>query len=284
MRLPAVRSPRVLAVLLFSTSACAAPASTHERVIEIVADDYSFVAPDTVSPGPAVLRLKNHGSVPHEMIVMRLRPGASVADLFAAQQRGEPFRPSLDGGNAVLFAQPGAIGDGRLRVDLEPGRDYVLWCDFRDGEKMPAHSAMGMFKQIHVGGSAGAASASSSARRVVVDADDYAFGVADTLPAGETDFAMTNSGVQRHEVAFGRLKAGTALAFFFSEYLNGNDVDSLYDDDGAILTAYGGDRNDFAVRIDLIEGRSYVLLCEFSDTPDGPVHAEMGMFKGIEVR
>ncbi len=279
-----MRSLPVLAVLLLSASACAAPSSTHERVIEIVANDYSFVAPDTVSPGPAVLRLTNHGRVPHEMIVMRLRPGASVADLFAAQQSGEPFRPSLDGGNAVLFARPGATGDGRLSVDLEPGRDYVLWCNFRDGEEMPVHSAMGMFKQIHVGGSSGAASASSLARRVVVDVGDYAFGVADTLPAGETEFVMTNSGVQRHEVSFSRLKAGTTPAVFFSEYLNGNDVDSLYDDDGAILTAYGGDQNDFAVRIDLMAGRSYVVLCEFRDTPDAPVHAKMGMFKGIEVR
>jgi hypothetical protein len=117
-----------------------------------------------------------------------------------------------------------------------------------------------------------------------VDATDYVFSAPDTLPPGETDFVMTNSGAQRHEISFSRLKAGTTAAFFFSEYMNGNDIGPLLDDDGAILTAYGGEGNEFAVRIDLLEGRSYVLLCEFSDTPDAPLHAEMGMFRGIEVR
>ena len=279
-----MRNLPVSALLLMVASSCAAPSSSHERIIDVVATDYAFQAPDTVAPGPAVLRLTNRGGVPHEMIVMKLRPGISVADLFAAQQRGEDFRPSLDGGNAVLFAGPGTTGDGRLAVDLEQGRDYALWCNFQDGEGTPTHSTMGMFRQIHVGGSVDAGSASTPPRRVVVDVGDYVFRLADTLAAGEAEFTMTNSGLQRHEVSFGRLKAGTKTAFFFDEYLKGNDVDSLYDDDGAILTAYGGDPNGFAVRIDLIAGRAYVLLCEFSDTPEALSHARMGMFKGIEVR
>ena len=180
--------------------------------------------------------------------------------------------------------QPGAVGDGRLTVDLEAGRDYALWCNFQDREDLPKHSTMGMFRQIHVAGSERGEPAIAPARRVVVEVGDYAFQVADTLAAGEVDFLMRNSGKQRHEMAISRLKAGTTPAFFFGEYLKGNDVDSLYDDDGAILTAYGGDRNDFAIRVDLLPGRSYVLLCEFSDTPEAPVHAKMGMFKGIVVR
>ena len=279
-----MRNPRVLAVLLMAAPGCAAPSPTHEVTIDIVADDYVFVAPDTVAPGRTVLRLTNQGKVPHEVIVMKLRPGASVADLFAAQQRDESFRSLVEGGNAVLFAQPGATGDGRLAVYLEPGRDYALWCNFQDGEGMPAHSTMGMFKQIHVDDSGDAVAGAPPARRVVVDVDDYVFRLPDTLAAGVADFAMVNSGEQRHEVAFGRLTPGTTTAFFFDEYLKGNAVDSLYDDDGAILTSYGGDPNDFTVRIELMAGRSYVLVCEFSDTPEAPIHAKMGMFKGFVVR
>jgi hypothetical protein len=267
-----------------SAAACADSASTSERVIEIIASDYAFTVPDTIDPGPAELRLANHGTVPHEMIIMKLRPGATAADLLALQQRDEPFRPSIDGGNAVLFAQPGATGDGRLSVDFEPGRDYVLWCNFQNADSLPKHSAMGMFKEIHVARSPQAISAHAPVRKETVDATDYAFHLADTLDAGETEFVMTNSGKQRHELSFSRLEAGATAELFYAEYLKGSDVDSLYDDDGAILTAYGGDRNDFAVRIDLIAGRTYVLLCEFSDSPGAPPHAKMGMFKEIVVR
>lgn len=273
--------------LLVGATACIDPSSAHQRVIEIVANDYAFAAPDTVAPGLTELRLANHGKVRHEMIIMKLRPGVTTADLLAAQQRDESFRPSLDGGAAVLFAEPGTTGDGRLGVDLEPGRDYVLWCNFQDADNTPRHSAMGMFRQVHVATSVGGAAqtlAQAPARRVTVGAGDYAFRVADTLDAGEAEFIMTNSGKQRHEVAFGRLKAGVSGALFYAEYLKGSNVDSLYDDDGAVLTAYGGDRNDFSVRIDLLAGRTYVLLCEFSDSLGAQPHAKMGMFKGIVVR
>ena len=278
-----MRSLRVVGLLEIVASACSSPVPAPDRVLNIVALDYAFQVTDTVRPGPTVLQLTNRGAVPHEVIVMKLRAGVSVAHLFAAQQRGESFRPSLDGGVAVLFAGPGTTGDGRLIVNFEVGRDYALWCNFRDTEGAPSHSAMGMFKEIHVAGT-NAELGVKAARKVAVEASDYVFRVADTLPSGLTDFVLTNSGRQRHEVSFARMPAGVSPATFIDEYLKGNDVDSLYDDDGAVLTAYGGEANEVAVRIDLLKGRSYLLLCELADAPDAPPHAKMGMFKGIEVR
>ncbi len=279
-----MRSPLCFASLLIGLVSCITPPSSHERVIDISASDYAFLSPDTVAAGPAVLRFTNHGRVPHEMVIMKLRRGASVKDLVAAEQRGERFRPNLDGGSAVLFAQPGAVGDGRLTVDFEAGRDYVLWCEFQDGDSTPKHSSLGMVKQVHVADSIAATSARAPVRRVTVDVGDYAFRVADTLPAGESDILMRNDGAQRHEVAIGRLKAGTTPQYFFAQYLQDQDVDSLYDDDGAILVAYGGDQNAFTIRVDFLAGRSYVLLCELRDSPEAPKHAKMGMFRGIVVR
>jgi hypothetical protein len=271
-----------LGLLGIALSACS-PSQADERTIDVVAVDYAFEAPDTVEPGPAVLRLTNKGAVAHEVIVMKLRPGVSAVQLLAAQRRDESFRPSLEGGVAVLFANPGTTGDGRLVVDFEAGRDYALWCNFQDGEGAPLHSAMGMFKQIHVGG-AGARLATRPARHVVVDARDYVFRVADTLPAGETEFVLTNSGAHRHEASFGRLASGVAATALPDAYMKGDAVDALLDDDGAVLTAYGGEGNTFAVRINLLSGRTYVLFCELADAPDAPPHAQMGMFKTIQVR
>lgn len=278
----AMRSLCVLSVVGMALSACTATSPAFERVIDIVAMDYRFEVPDTIQPGPAVLQLTNHGAVPHEVIVMKLLPGATVAQLFAAQQRGEP-RPGVDGGVAVLFANPGTTGDGRLIVNFEAGRDYALWCNFEDADGLPPHSAMGMFKGIHVAGAL-AELATMPARQTVVTATDYAFSVPDTLPAGLTDFTLANTGQQRHEIYFVRMPVGISPAAFLAEYLQGNDDDSWYDDDGAVLTAPGGKTNEHAVRIDLLAGRSYVLLCNFSDTPDAPPHGNMGMFKAIEAR
>jgi hypothetical protein len=253
------------------------------RVIEVVARDYAFEVPDTVAPGRVRLTLRNAGKVPHEMIVMKLRRNVSLAQLMAAYDGDLGFRLFLDGGNAVLFAPEGGLGDGALAVDLEPGRDYVLWCNFTDGEGHPEHARLGMFKRIHVREGA-PAPAPVAVPQLVVETGDYAFRLPDTVAAGPTELRIRNTGAQRHEAALSRLKAGASAAFFFAEYLKGHDVDSLYDDDGVILTAYPGDDNRTAILVDFQAGRTYVLLCEFQDAPDAPRHAALGMVKALAVR
>ncbi len=276
-----LRLPLALGIL---AGACTrTPPTPPERVIQVVARDYAFEVPDTVAPGRVRLTLRNEGKVRHEMIVMKLRRNVTVAQLVAAYDGDLGFRPFLDGGNAVLFAPEGGLGDGALVVDLEPGRDYVLWCNFTDGEGHPEHARLGMFKRIHVREGA-PAPAPVAVRQLLVETGDYAFRFPDTVAAGPTELRIRNTGTQRHEAALSRLKAGTSAAFFFAEYLKGHDVDSLYDDDGAILTAYPGDDNRTAIWVDFQPGRTYVLLCEFQDTPDARPHARLGMVKGLAVR
>ncbi|MBC7897806.1 MAG: hypothetical protein H7066_20470 [Cytophagaceae bacterium] len=270
-----------LVLALGVLSACAERPA--ERVLEVIGMEYAFQVPDSVDAGRTVVRLRNDGKVLHEMIVMKLQRGSTVKDLIDAQAAALTVRPFIEGGNAVLFAPPAKTGDGELVVNFEPGRDYVLWCNFTDGEGKPQHATLGMFKRIHVR-DASPASAALGAQVVNVDAGDYAFRLPDTLPAGLTEFRMQNTGAQRHEISFARIKRGATASFFMSEYLQKRNIDSLYDNDGAILTAYAGDTNRFAMRAQLESGRSYILLCEFQDTPDSPVHATLGMFKEIVVR
>jgi uncharacterized cupredoxin-like copper-binding protein len=270
-------------LLVFGGLACAEKVSLPERVLEVTGTEYAFQAPDSVEAGRTVVRLRNGGKVLHEMIVMKLRRGSTVQQVAEAQAAKATVRPFIEGGNAVVFAQAGKAGDGELVVDFEPGRDYLLWCNFADGEGKPAHSTLGMFKRIHVREQAAAATVPLS-HVVTVETGDYAFRLPDTLAAGWTEFRMRNTGAQRHEISFARLKAGSTARFFMSEYLGKRNIDSLYDNDGSILTANGGDTNQFAMRANLEAGRSYILLCEFQDGPDAPVHAHLGMFKEIIVR
>lgn len=208
-----------------------------ERVVDVTAFEYAYQTPDSVDPGPALVQFRNKGKITHELIFLKLRQGATVSDLIDAHKRDETFRPFLDGNNAVLFAEPGDDSSIPLFVDFEPGRQYVLWCNFADGKDQPQHASLGMFKAIHVRRDAAAPGIAPAPNEVIVDASDYAFHLPDTLPAGLTDFRMRNTGQQRHEVAFSRLIPGASAAFLFAEGEKGNDVDSLFDGQDAILTA-----------------------------------------------
>lgn len=254
-----------------------------ERVIEVTGMEYAFRAPDSVDAGRAVIRLRNEGKVLHEMIVMKLQRGKTVKDLADAQAANTTVRGLIEGGNAVLFAGAGDLGDGELVVDFEPGRDYVLWCNFTDGDGKPQHSTLGMFKQIHVREVQAAASVAVSPV-VMVAAGDYAFTLPDTLAAGPVEFRLRNVGMQRHEISFARIKAGATAKYFIAQYLARQNIDSLYDNDGAVLVSWAGDTNQVSIRAHLEAGRTYLLLCEFQDAPDAPQHIALGMFKEIVVR
>jgi hypothetical protein len=272
-----------LGVLIGASCAPAHAPPVAEQVLEVVGTEYAFQVPDTVSPGRTVVRLRNVGRVLHEVILMKLQPGVPTDSLLAQAEWRSGFRQFVDGGNAVLFAPPARTGDGELVVDLEPGRDYLLWCNFTDGKGTPRHAALGMLRRVHVRAEP-APPPAPPAREVVVAAGDYRFVAPDTLAAGVVEFRIRNVGRQRHEISLSRLKAGTSAAFFLDELQKGSDVDSLYDDDGAVLTAYPGDDNRTAIRATLRAGHEYVLVCEFRDAPGAPTHLALGMTKGIVVR
>lgn len=252
------------------------------RIIEVGSGEYAFQVADTVDPGPVILRLRNSGKVLHEMVVMRLKPGITLDTLVKASARSSAFQPFIEDGSAVLFAPPGVLGSGELAVTLDPGRDYVLWCNFRNGEGKPEHSTLGMIKRIHVR-DAQAPAVAAAPRVVEVLGSDYAFRAPDTLAAGPVELRFRNTGAHRHELTWGRLKPGVTPAAFYKAYLAGEDVLPLYDDDGAVLTAYPGEGSVAAIHADLQPGRSYVLTCEFSDAPGAKAHGLLGMFHGLEV-
>ncbi|MBL8987663.1 MAG: hypothetical protein JNJ80_15430 [Gemmatimonadetes bacterium] len=248
-------------------------------------NEYAFQVADTVDPGPTVIQLDNRGKVFHEMVVMKLRPATTIASLLQADAADASFQPFLEGGSAVLFAAPGATGTGRLAVTFEPGARYALWCNFSDSPGAPKHSALGMVREIVVRQNPRTPRpAAAPVRTVAVELGDYAFRTPDTVSAGWVEVRVSNLGRQRHELALSRLKNGEDGAFFYSQALKNASLDSLYDDDGVILTAYPGGDNPFAIRVELLPGRVYVLECLFKDSDSSPPHNKLGMFKALTVR
>lgn len=118
------------------------------RAVEVVGLDYAFQAPDTLSAGPVTLSLLNRGTVRHELILLILNEGRTLAELLQATTLES--RASLGRPLGVIFAQPGQPADAQLIVDLVQGRSYVFLCVLRDAPDKPPHSAMGMAKALVV--------------------------------------------------------------------------------------------------------------------------------------
>ena len=119
--------------------------------IDVVASDYAFGVRDTLPMGPARIHYRHAGTVPHEMILGRLREGVRPVEFADSLAHGRKVRGLLDGGTAVLFGAPRQSSfPVSIGVTLIRGRHYALWCQFKDGPDKPGHMTMGMFKLLEV--------------------------------------------------------------------------------------------------------------------------------------
>lgn len=114
--------------------------------IEVVAHDYAFSPlPRHVAAGPTVFSFANQGTVRHEASISRLRDGVTVDDLLKVVREGGRARDVVESSVGILIAGPGTSPDGKLRVDLLPGKSYVVICTLRDRPDAPAHAMLGMY-------------------------------------------------------------------------------------------------------------------------------------------
>ena len=119
------------------------------RTVVVRGLDYAFQAPDTVPAGLTLFVLENHGTVRHELVLVRLKQGHTLAEVIAAKT--PPERLALfDGLVGLILAEPGARGMGTLTTDLTKGRTYVLLCNLRDAPDKQPHLAQGMAHVLHV--------------------------------------------------------------------------------------------------------------------------------------
>ena len=126
--------------------------SVQTEIPEVIVGglDYTFDLPVTLSPGPIKVGFENRGEVRHELILARLRPGVLLVDLIAGIEEGEDPDEFTDGIGGILIAEPGETALGRLYVELESGRSYVMVCTFVDEEGAPPHFALGMIRSFSV--------------------------------------------------------------------------------------------------------------------------------------
>jgi hypothetical protein len=103
--------------------------------------DYEFVLVEPVSKGTHSFYVKNRGSQPHQVSLVRLDPTSAASDIPAAfttnSQTAIPGK--LVGGMSGLEPE----GEGSFTADLSEGR-YALICLFPNPGSSSSHAAKGM--------------------------------------------------------------------------------------------------------------------------------------------
>ena len=128
-------------------AACSQTAQAPREVL-VRATDYAFDAPDSLPSGPVAFGLENRGKVAHELIIVGLRPEASVAEIVRRDRADSTWRHLREPPSGILTADSGVRTPGRILVDLVPGRRYLLLCNFQDSDSAPPHLHLGMMRVV----------------------------------------------------------------------------------------------------------------------------------------
>lgn len=260
-----------------------APKPAAIREVEIIGNDYAFVAPAELAPGPVVFRFRNNGKVRHEFNIGLLKKGVSVDEFMSVLwSPDKSVTPLLEGPVGVLFAKRGKQSSAGLATNLQPSRDYVIICIFRDSANAQRHHQMGMYTRIHVTDGSAIQPAPSATDTII--GLDYAFKYKAALRPGNHTFMFANKGLQRHEVTFSLIKAGITVDSLLKADKAGVNVNSLLEESPGLLHAQAGTNPLGLLSLNLLAGREYLIECEFQDSAKAPPHYELGMYGSIKVK
>ena len=239
-------------------------------IVTVTTHDYAFEAPDTIGAGPTTIRLRQSGKDFHEVDLIRLTGGHTLADLERTIIANEHVSWAIEAGGVAAVA-PG--GEASVTLDLAPG-SYVLVCGVPDSNNMP-HAAKGMMHALTV---AGSSTARMPEADVTVDLSDYAFALSKPLTAGDHLVRVRNVSAQPHMLILMRLDSGKTVA---------NVLAWLGTHRGPVpALALGGaaemDANREVVMAMRLSPGRYALLC-FATAPDGKTHVEHGMTRTLTV-
>ena len=121
--------------------------STPQPALSVKQVDYQFILSKPIRPGVHTIEVTNHGTQPHELVVVRLSPGATVQDAIASFDPGASGPPK-----GVLVGGITGIEKGERMTftgEFEPGR-YGLICFVPDASTGRPHFLHGMTSEFTV--------------------------------------------------------------------------------------------------------------------------------------
>ncbi len=257
------------------TTAVGAAAPT---VVTIVASDYSYDAPDTISAGMVTLRLVNNGPEMHHVQLLRLTDGKTYADLEAGLKTMQPGAPMPPWIHEVAGPNTPVPGGEVSLIEELPAGNYAIMCMIPSPDHVP-HFAKGMMRPLTVIPATGAR-ASAPTADVTVSMSDYAWQVSPALTAGKHMIKLENSATQAHEMVLLLLAPGKTSADFLQWFEKQEGPPPAKPMGGISGLAKG----DVAyLPVDLPAGE-YALLCFLPDVQDGKPHIAHGMVTQLTVQ
>jgi hypothetical protein len=273
---------------LTSTSTISGPRSTSAAfrvpVVVVHAKDYSFTLPARIAAGQTTFRLVNEGNEIHQVSIIKLATGKTIADFVAAMKTsGQQLTWTTDVGGPNAAAPGGAI---EATLTLDAG-NYVLVCYVPTQGELVPHMAKGMISPLTVvpaGGvvQAGSAFAPTPVPDVHLVMKDYGFAFSKPLTAGKHVIHVMNEGTQSHEAVFIKLAPGKHLADF-TKWLGPDGMKGpppAMPVDG--MSGLGVGRT--AIFPANITPGTYALICWVPDAKDMKPHADHGMSMEFEVK
>jgi len=128
-----------------TSSASAADLPATDGTITLI--DYDFQISQPLTPGKRTILVENGGPQAHEVALLKLAPGKTVADFVAWDAGGMKGPPPAEPVGGVVALDKGARAT--FTVDLSPG-EYGLLCFVPDTKDGRPHLAHGMMKTIKV--------------------------------------------------------------------------------------------------------------------------------------
>lgn len=123
-----------------------APHVAPEASVVIRLIDYAFILSTPLTVGRQAIRVENTGVEPHELALLKLDAGKTMADLQGYLEHAQGPPPASRVGGVTALAP---TLDAYHEVDLTPG-DYVLAC-FVSAADGRSHIAHGKIQPIRVG-------------------------------------------------------------------------------------------------------------------------------------
>ena len=248
-----------------------AQTAASQNSLMIMAQEFSFDAPDTVPAGFTRVGLMNHGAEPHHAVIVRLDSGHVAGELLdaLAKNRVPAWAVFLGGPNASMQ------GISETAVELTPG-NHVLICLIPSTDGV-LHVAKGMVRNLTV--TEAATQTVAPTADLTITLKDYAFEKSAPLTAGAHVIRVDNAAEQPHEVIIIKLEPGKTIQEFveWAEKRQGPPPGTPV---GGTTPQSPGTSN--FVFADFTPGE-YGLVCVVPDVKDGKLHLVHGMIEQFKI-
>jgi hypothetical protein len=186
-----------------------ASAGAGGQTLVIEATEYAFKTLGSIPAGVTTVQLKNLGKEDHEAQFVRLNDGVTIEQfLTAVQQAGQGEPPPIftyEGGPAQIVPNKTA----EVVLNFQPGQ-YMLLC-FVSGPDGQPHAAKGMILPVTVNAATGSAATLPAGKGTIALGSANGFDLPATLPAGKSQYRVTNQGTGPHAFFLGSIPADKTI-------------------------------------------------------------------------